>query len=60
MLVSHRYDLCEFNDDHSVEDWWDSGSALSLDSAAYLEYEADLAFKVRHRYKHYRSALPRS
>lgn len=42
-----RYELSEFNEAHSVSEWFDSGIAISLDSDAYMEYESELAFKAR-------------
>ena len=42
-----RYELSLFNDAHSVQEWFDSGIAISLDSDAYKEYEEDMAFTAR-------------
>ena len=47
VCVFHRYELCEFNEDHNVAEWFDSGLALDLASEEYLTFEQGISLTAR-------------
>mmetsp|Transcript_29455 Transcript_29455/g.86058 ORF Transcript_29455/g.86058 Transcript_29455/m.86058 type:complete len:129 (-) Transcript_29455:274-660(-) len=44
---NRKYELCEFNEDHNVAEWFDSGLALDLASEEYLTFEQGISLTAR-------------